>query len=46
MNRDKKTARLAGALILLAYAILGTGNPDVKLMGMMLETISGFSQTQ
>ena len=41
MNKDKRTARLTGGLILLAYAILGTNNPDAKLMGMLLETISG-----
>ena len=41
MNRDKRTARLVGGLILVAYAILGANNPDAKLMGMMLEVISG-----
>ena len=41
MNKDKGTARFVGVLILLAYAIIGTNNPDARLMGMLLETISG-----
>ncbi len=40
-NKDKRTARLVGVLILVAYAILGTNNPDARLTGMALETISG-----
>ena len=38
---SRKNAILAGALILVAYSMLGSGNPDQKLMGMLLEAISG-----
>ena len=37
----RKNAILAGTLIIVAYSMLGSGNPDQKVMGMMLEAISG-----
>ncbi len=43
MSKNRKTAILVGILILLAYSILGTNNPDAKMQGMILELISGFS---
>ena len=41
MNKDIRTARFVGVLVLVAYAIIGTNNPDARFMGMLLETISG-----
>ena len=38
---SRKNAIIAGTLILVAYSMLGSGNPDQKLMGMVLEAISG-----
>ena len=43
MNSSKKTPRIVGVLILLAYALLGSNNPEQKVMGMFLEAISGFA---
>ena len=40
MNQRKK-AIIVGVLILLAYSMLGSGNPDAKVLGMFLEVISG-----
>ena len=37
----RKNAVIVGVLILLAYSMLGTGNPDAKTLGMFLEAISG-----
>ena len=37
----RKNATIAGVLILVAYSMLGSGNPDQKVMGMLLEAISG-----
>lgn len=37
----KIKARIVGLLILIAYAILGSGNPNQKILGMSLEVISG-----
>ncbi|MCF6199811.1 MAG: DUF4386 domain-containing protein [Hyphomicrobiaceae bacterium] len=42
-NKNKKTALLVGVLILTAYGLVGSNNPDAKITGMILETISGFS---
>lgn len=39
----RKSAIIVGVLILLAYSMLGSGNPDAKLLGMILEVISGAS---
>ena len=38
---SRKNSILAGTLIIVAYSMLGSGNPDAKLMGMVLEVISG-----
>jgi len=40
MNQ-RKNAVIVGVLILLAYSMLGSGNPDAKMIGMFLEAISG-----
>ena len=37
----RKNAIIVGVLILLAYSMLGSGNPDAKMLGMFLEVISG-----
>ena len=37
----RKNAVIVGVLILLAYSMLGSGNPDAKTLGMFLEAISG-----
>jgi hypothetical protein len=45
MEGNKMNPRLSsiisGVLILLAYSMLGSGNPDAKTLGMALEVISG-----
>lgn len=43
MNSHRKTAILVGVLILLAYSLLGSGNPEAKVLGMVLEVISGLA---
>ncbi len=43
MNSNRKTAIVVGVLILLAYSLLGSGNPDAKILGMFLEVISGLA---
>ncbi len=43
MDTNRKTAIAVGVLILLAYAILGTGNPDAKWVGMLCEVVSGLA---
>ena len=43
MNSHKKTAIIVGVLILVAYSLLGGGNPDAKVLGMFLEVISGLA---
>jgi len=43
MNTHRKTARIVGVLILLAYSLLGSGNPEAKILGMFLEAISGLA---
>ena len=40
MNQ-RNNAIIVGVFILLAYSVLGTGNPDAKMLGMFLEAISG-----
>ena len=42
-NSNRKTAIIVGVLILLAYSLLGSGNPDAKVLGMFLEVISGLA---
>jgi hypothetical protein len=41
MDSNRKNAIIVGVLILLAYSMLGSGNPDAKILGMFLEAISG-----
>ena len=43
MNTHRKTAIIVGVLILLAYSLLGSDNPDAKILGMFLEVISGLA---
>jgi len=37
----RRSAAIVGILIILAYGVLGSGNPDAKTLGMALEVISG-----
>jgi hypothetical protein len=43
MNTHRKTAIIVGVLILVAYSVLGSGNPEAKILGMVLEVISGLA---
>lgn len=43
VNSNRKTAIIVGVLILVAYSLLGSNNPDAKVLGMFLEVISGFA---
>ncbi len=43
MNTNRKTAIIVGVLILVAYSLLGSGNPEAKILGMFLEAISGLA---
>ncbi len=43
MNKKRKIAVIVGVLILVAYSILGTNNPNAKVRGMSLEVISGLA---
>ena len=43
MNTHRKTAIMVGILILVAYSVLGSGNPEAKILGMGLEVISGLA---
>ena len=43
MSTHRKTAIIVGVLILLAYSVLGSGNPEAKILGMLLEVISGLA---
>ena len=40
---NRKISIIVGLLILVAYSILGTNNPDKKVLGMFLEIISGLA---
>ncbi|HHH53371.1 MAG TPA: DUF4386 family protein, partial [Bacteroidetes bacterium] len=40
---SRKRAIFVGIFILLAYAVLGSGNPNEKFLGMVLEIISGIA---
>ena len=42
-NTHRKTALIVGILMLVAYSVIGSGNPDAKLLGMLLEVISGLA---
>lgn len=43
MDKNRKTAIIVGILILVAYSILGTNNPNAKILGMFLEVVSGLA---
>ena len=43
MNTRRKTALIVGVLMLVAYSVIGSGNPEAKVLGMLLEVISGFA---
>ena len=43
MNTNRKTAIIVGVLILVAYSVVGSGNPEAKILGMFLEVISGLA---
>jgi uncharacterized Tic20 family protein len=43
MNANRKTAIIVGVLILVAYSLLGSSNPEAKILGMFLEVISGLA---
>ena len=42
-GNHRKYSIIVGVLILLAYSMLGGGNPDARLLGMALEVVSGAS---
>ena len=42
-NTHRKTALIVGILMLVAYSVIGSGNPEAKLLGMLLEVISGLA---
>jgi len=42
-NTHRKTALIAGILMLVAYSVIGSGNPEAKILGMLLESISGLA---
>ncbi len=42
-KRNKKVSITVGILILVAYSILGTNNPNAKVLSMSLEIISGLA---
>jgi hypothetical protein len=41
--KNRKTAVFAGVLMLVAYSVIGSGNPEAKVLGMLLEVISGIA---
>jgi hypothetical protein len=43
MNTHRKTSIIVGVLILVAYSVVGSGNPEAKVLGMALEVISGLA---
>jgi hypothetical protein len=43
MNTHRRTAIIVGVLILVAYSVIGSGNPEAKILGMVLESISGLA---
>jgi len=42
-NTHRKTAVIVGVLMLVAYSVIGSGNPEAKVLGMLLEAISGIA---
>ena len=43
IDSKRKTSIIVGVLILVAYSLLGSGNPEAKTLGMVLEVISGLA---
>ncbi len=43
MNKHKKTAVIVGILILAAYSIVGSNDPNARMLGMFLEVMSGLA---
>lgn len=43
MKHHRRTAIIVGVLILVAYSVIGSGNPEAKTLGMILEVISGLA---
>ena len=43
MITNRRTSIIVGILILVAYSLLGSGNPEAKILGMVLEVISGLA---
>jgi len=43
MITHRKTSIIVGILILVAYSLLGSGNSEAKILGMVLEVISGLA---
>ena len=43
MNTHRRTSIIVGVLILVAYSVVGSGNPEAKVLGMVLEVISGLA---
>lgn len=43
MNKHRRTAIIVGVLILVAYSVIGSGNPEAKVLGMFVEVISGLA---
>ena len=39
----RKTAVMVGVLMLVAYSVIGSGNPEAKVLSMLLEVISGLA---
>ena len=43
MISNRKISIIVGILILVAYSLLGSGNSEAKILGMVLEVISGLA---
>ena len=43
MDKNRRTAIIVGVLILVAYSVLVSGNPEAKTLGMVAEVISGLA---
>ena len=43
MDKSRRTAIIVGVLILAAYSIVGSGNPEAKTLSMVLEVFSGLA---
>ena len=42
-NSWRTTSIIVGVLILAAYSVIGSGNPDARVIGMLLEAFSGLA---